>query len=194
MTTAQDKIHDKKAAILKATLELIAANGLHATPMSEVARQAGVAAGTIYHYFSSKTELVNELYGNVKQQMGEALLAHGEAGGTIRERFFRFWTNLFEFFVRHPKEFNFLEDYANSPVISPEARAGNAVFYQPVIDFMQEGMQRGVLREMPIELMTALVYGNVVAAAKLHLYGGFPLQPDHLRLAAQASWDGVRIN
>jgi len=185
---------DKKTAILNATLDLITTNGIHATPMSEVAKQAGVAAGTIYHYFESKTELINELYAVLKQQMGEALMQHTDSQASIKDRFFRFWLNLYDFFVQNPREFDFLENYAQSPVVSEEVKKANEVHYLPVIDFLAEGIQKGVLREMPVELMTALVYGNVVAAAKLHLYGGFTLQSAHLQQAMQASWDGVRIN
>ncbi|MFC0182895.1 helix-turn-helix domain-containing protein [Pseudarcicella hirudinis] len=32
-------------------LELIVKHGFHASPMSDVAKHANVAAGTIYHYF-----------------------------------------------------------------------------------------------------------------------------------------------
>ncbi len=187
-------MRDKKAAILNATLDLITTNGIHATPMSEVAKQAGVAAGTIYHYFESKNELINELYGTLKQQMGSALMRNTDSVTSIKDRFFRFWINLYEFFVQNPREFDFLENYAQSPVVNESVKKENEIHYQPVIVFLAEGIQKGVLRDMPVELMTALVYGNVVATAKLHLYGGFSMQPSYLQQAMQASWDGIRIN
>ena len=53
---------DKREAILAAALRLIARLGLHAAPMSAVAREAGVAAGTLYLYFPSKDAMINALY------------------------------------------------------------------------------------------------------------------------------------
>src|SRR5215213_8038804 len=53
---------DKREAILTAALRLIARLGLHAAPMSAVAREAGVAAGTLYLYFPSKEAMINALY------------------------------------------------------------------------------------------------------------------------------------
>ena len=47
---------EKKSAIMNAALILITNNGFEATPMSAIAREAGVAAGTIYVYFPSKQE------------------------------------------------------------------------------------------------------------------------------------------
>ena len=60
--SVQPDIADKKEAILKSTLELIKDNGFHGTPISEIARHAGVASGTIYHYFSSKDAIIITLY------------------------------------------------------------------------------------------------------------------------------------
>ena len=46
---------DKRADIMDVALNLIAERGFHDSPMSLIAREAGVAAGTIYLYFESKT-------------------------------------------------------------------------------------------------------------------------------------------
>lgn len=188
------KIADKREAILKATMQLITEHGFHATPMSMVAKQAGVAAGTIYHYFSSKEELINQLYAELKQKMGTALLQGDEGSGNIRERFFRFYQNLFSYFVQNPEEFMFLEQYANSPFITQAAKEENQQFYKPVVDFLLQGMEVGVLRRMEEPLITALVYGHVVSVAKLHLSGELEITPERLQQALQSCWDGVKIN
>src|SRR3712207_5440460 len=53
---------DKRAALLDAALRLIARSGLHAVPTSAVAREAGVAHGTLFLYFPTKEALLNALY------------------------------------------------------------------------------------------------------------------------------------
>src|SRR5215218_6127000 len=63
LTTARPRAAaSKREAILDATLRLVARTGLHNTPISAIAREAGVAVGTAYLYFASKDELINELY------------------------------------------------------------------------------------------------------------------------------------
>ena len=62
-----ERVDDKRAAILAATLRLISKNGFHGTAMSKVAKEAGVSAGIIYHYFDSKDELMDELYKEIKR-------------------------------------------------------------------------------------------------------------------------------
>ena len=49
---------DKRCAIIRATLDLVAEQGFHGAPMAAVAERAGVAAGTIYRYFESKDLLI----------------------------------------------------------------------------------------------------------------------------------------
>ncbi|MDB4933952.1 MAG: Fatty acid degradation regulator YsiA, TetR family [Labilithrix sp.] len=53
---------DKRDRILKAAVKVFARNGFHATRVSEVAKAAGVADGTIYLYFKSKEELLVSLF------------------------------------------------------------------------------------------------------------------------------------
>jgi AcrR family transcriptional regulator len=63
----------KKEKILETTLQLIAKNGLNASPMSMIAKEADVATGTIYHHFKSKEEIINEIYLNKKKDFKRIL-------------------------------------------------------------------------------------------------------------------------
>lgn len=51
----------RHAAILKAAREIAAESGMEAVQIAPVAERAGIAAGTVYRYFASKTELVSAL-------------------------------------------------------------------------------------------------------------------------------------
>jgi TetR/AcrR family fatty acid metabolism transcriptional regulator len=53
---------DKREAILKAATEVFARNGFFQSQVADVARQAGVAAGTVYLYFRSKDDLLVSLF------------------------------------------------------------------------------------------------------------------------------------
>ncbi|MCF6331775.1 MAG: TetR/AcrR family transcriptional regulator [Draconibacterium sp.] len=52
---------EKKELIMKASLELFAANGFHATSISQIAKKAGISKGLTYNYFESKKEILDEL-------------------------------------------------------------------------------------------------------------------------------------
>ncbi|HVL63934.1 MAG TPA: TetR/AcrR family transcriptional regulator [Actinomycetota bacterium] len=48
---------DRRDDILKASLHLFAERGFHGTSMRDIAREAGITEGLIYHYFASKRDL-----------------------------------------------------------------------------------------------------------------------------------------
>jgi TetR/AcrR family fatty acid metabolism transcriptional regulator len=53
---------DKRRQILDAAIRVFARQGFHATRVSDIADEAGVAYGLVYHYFKSKDEVLNELF------------------------------------------------------------------------------------------------------------------------------------
>jgi TetR/AcrR family fatty acid metabolism transcriptional regulator len=53
---------DKRRNILDAAITVFARQGFHSTRVSDIADEAGVAYGLVYHYFNSKDEVLNELF------------------------------------------------------------------------------------------------------------------------------------
>ena len=53
---------DKRRQILDAAIGVFARQGFHSTRVSDIADEAGVAYGLVYHYFRSKDEVLNELF------------------------------------------------------------------------------------------------------------------------------------
>ena len=65
---------EKQRAILAAALAVFAERGIASTPTSAISKGAGVAEGTLFTYFGTKDELINELYKTLKLELAEALL------------------------------------------------------------------------------------------------------------------------
>ena len=59
---AQAPAADKRRAILDAAITVFARQGFHSARVSDVAAEAGVAYGLVYHYFDSKDQMLNELF------------------------------------------------------------------------------------------------------------------------------------
>jgi len=161
---------DKREAILAAALRLLARLGLHNTPMSAVAREAGVAAGTLYLYFPSKEAVFKAL---VQEMIGPQLarlagLARGHEGpiGPLLAAMLR---NLGQFIATSDK------------VVLPKmviAEAGNfpdlaRIYREEVIErglglfgnLLQSGISRGEIREMPIPHAVRLCLAPLLLAA-----------------------------
>jgi TetR/AcrR family transcriptional regulator, fatty acid metabolism regulator protein len=61
MATARNAV-DKRRQILDAAVRVFARQGFHACRVSDIADEAGVAYGLVYHYFDSKDEVLNTLF------------------------------------------------------------------------------------------------------------------------------------
>ena len=61
LTAAQPAI-DKRRVILDAAVRVFARQGFHTCRVSDIADEAGVAYGLVYHYFSSKEEILDTLF------------------------------------------------------------------------------------------------------------------------------------
>ncbi len=64
---------DKRRVILDAAVTVFARQGFHSCRVSDVADEAGVAYGLVYHYFESKEEILNELFLERWQVMLDAI-------------------------------------------------------------------------------------------------------------------------
>ena len=53
---------DRKRQILDAAVRVFARQGFHTCRVSDIADEAGVAYGLVYHYFKSKDQMLNELF------------------------------------------------------------------------------------------------------------------------------------
>jgi TetR/AcrR family fatty acid metabolism transcriptional regulator len=68
-----DRAGDKRERILAAAERIFARHGFFAARVSEIAKEAGVADGTIYLYFKSKDDLLISLFENRMRQVNDDL-------------------------------------------------------------------------------------------------------------------------
>ena len=77
---------DKRRQILDAAIRVFARQGFHATRVSDIADEAGVAYGLVYHYFRSKDEVLNELFVERWSLLLSAIEETDRAGETPRQK------------------------------------------------------------------------------------------------------------
>jgi AcrR family transcriptional regulator len=189
-----NKDFDKKEAIFQAMLMLISKYGFHSSPMSEVAKQANVAAGTIYHYFKSKDELICALYICLKEKTTEELFSKDDPSKPFKDRFRSFYLQLINHFIANPKEFYFLEQFTNSPYINTLKKDEIQRLEQSIYDFLRKAVFTQAVRDIPPKILIAMVMGSANALIKLQLSGEFQMTSSDLETAFLSCWDGIRKN
>jgi AcrR family transcriptional regulator len=185
---------DKRADILQATLKLVSEHGFHGTPMAKVAEGAGVGAGTIYRYFENKETLINELYVELKREISRAMLRGFSPEASPEEIFRRVLRNTFDYCVQNPQEMVFLEQYHNSPFLTPETEAATAETLAPLQSAFRSAIAAGEMKNLSFEMLSIFAYDMVVALAKRQLSGALALDEATLQTAFQACWDAVKVH
>lgn len=99
---ARPKSEDKKQALLEAATQAIAQSGIAAST-AVIARNAGVAEGTLFRYFATKDELINTLYLHLKQDLCQSMIMELDRSITDAKTMTRFiWNSYISWGLNHP--------------------------------------------------------------------------------------------
>jgi len=182
----------KKQAALEATLELIAEQGFHGTPMSQIAQKANIGVGTIYRYFSGKEELINELYIYIKTRMTETILKNYSGEKPVRDEFQEVLKEIIRYMAEHPAELSFHEQYSNSPLITQATKEQGVQIMEPVKELFRRARSENLLKPLPDMVLFTMVTGSVFSLAKLYLLQGLPVRVDAIAAETEAIWDMIK--
>jgi TetR/AcrR family transcriptional repressor of multidrug resistance operon len=182
----------KRTAILNSTLKLVKEHGFHGAPMSQIARNANVAAGTIYHYFDSKETLIVELYIYTKDKLAEAIIAGDQESKTYKERFFQFMINQYNFYINNESALIFLEQYINSPFAKNYPEKDSILFKEKVIPFFQYGIDNEYFKNIDSRLLVPTIKGTLVAAANFSLSENAVYSAEDINEVVTIIWDGIK--
>ncbi|HWQ77924.1 MAG TPA: TetR/AcrR family transcriptional regulator [Anaerovoracaceae bacterium] len=183
---------DKKQAALEATLELIAGQGFHGTPMSQIAQKANIGVGTIYRYFSGKEELINELYLFIKKRMTDEIMKNCHRDKPVQENFREVLKEVICYMAAHPAELSFHEQYSNSPLITQVTKEQGVQIMGPVAGLFERARSEGLIKELPDDILLTMVMGAVFSLAKLYISAGIDIQNDALAAETDAVWDMIK--
>lgn len=192
MNVQLENISNKKTAIFEATLELVKRHGFHGTPMSKIAKNAEVAAGTIYHYFESKEMLIHELFLFVQDKLAATLEVLDESL-PYKELFIQYWVGQCDFFIKNPNILFFLEQYKTSPYSNCTPKNESKLFLNKVVSLFERGINSKHIREIDYQLLIPVVHGSIFATAKYHLMGHYAFTEEKLRETALLIWDGIKM-
>jgi AcrR family transcriptional regulator len=152
---------DKKEEILKTALKLFVEFGFHATPTSKIAKETGVANGTLFHYFKTKEELILFLYSQTKTRLIEYLYTNASKDESLELILKSIYTNTIEWAQENKAEFYFIQQFSTSPfygLISPEEITKQA---KPHLDFLRDGIKAAVIKPMPVDLLNTLINSHI---------------------------------
>ncbi len=182
----------KREDILQATLRMVARQGMHDTPMTHIAKEAGVGMGTIYNYFPSKEALITELYLQVKKDEADYMVQNAAPRQSVRQAFLHFWKNILHFFIVNPQAFTFVEQVYFLPLIKDEDKKKGAMYFADLLRVYEEGQRQEIIKEGDITQLIYFTHGALASLAKFHILGDISLDEDAMQRAVEAAWDAIK--
>ena len=186
------KTEDKREAILFATLRLVNSNGFHAAPMSKIAVEAGVSAGTIYLYFQNKEDLVNTLYCEMKSKFSGRIFEDYNPETPVKIGFETIWRNVLKYKQSEPEEASFLEQCDNTPMVTEASREFGLKTAQPLFDLWERGQKEGIIKPFCWQMLYAFSLYPIIYVAQSYSKAGKELNNEVINSAFGASWDAIR--
>lgn len=147
-----------------AATRVIVTQGLSA-PTAGIAKEAGVANGSLFTYFETKTDLFNQLYLELKSEAVAAALKDLPADAELRKQFFQVWRNWTNWAVSFPQKRQALAQLSVSSEITAENRAAGHRMMADLAELVERSRASGPMRKASPGFVLALI--NSVADATM---------------------------
>ncbi len=185
---------DRRESILEAALACFVERGFHGTAMPQIAEKAGVASGTIYHYFDSKEALVNALYRSWKQVVAQRVFMAFPQDAPVREQFRVMWHQMIGFAMEQPTAFAFIELHNHATYLDAESLAIDRQLKDFAAGVIQLAQAQGLLKPLDAKVLMELIFGAFVGMMRAHWEGRIALSEDVIAKAEEACWDAVALH
>ena len=183
---------DKRLQILSAAETVIAAEGFQGLSMQKLAKEAGVAAGTIYRYFDDKEHLIEEVRIQVTQRIAEAVQFGVDDSAPIKQRYRTMWLNIWNLAGTNLAAIKNRVQYDSLPVTNSKTfRELERKMFAQVELLFNEGKEQGLFKPLDNEVLGGLSLAASVSLARKHSLGFYHLDDEALEAAIEASWDAI---
>jgi AcrR family transcriptional regulator len=178
--------------IYKATLNLVKANGLSGITMQMVAKEAGIATGTLYIYFKNKEALISALFDVCNRNSASTFFSNYDPEQPFKIGFHTIWLNIVQRRVSHFNESIFIEQCFHSPFIDEESKIRMRKMFEPMFNLIERGKKEHLIKEIDTFWLLAFMIGGINEIAKRVTYYNKKLTDDILEANFQLCWDGIK--
>jgi len=165
----KSKENTKLPGVMRAALSLFMKKGIDGTTIKEIAREAGVAEGTLYRHFKSKDDLAWHLFSAHLKQFTDDLELKVFAEPGARARIRRFVEESFAAYEADPELYTYLilREHSELDKYAQEyAHPGHIV-----TRIIEDGQKAGEIKPGDPYVLGSLFVGGVIRVAVVKMYG-----------------------
>jgi len=171
---------------MSAATRVIASHGLSA-PTTTIAKEAGISNGSLFTYFESKTDLLNQLYMELKAEMAAAALDGLPIESDVRKQMLYMWSHWLRWATSCPEKRRTLAHLDVSDDITLESHQTASRTGAGIAKVLERSRENGPMRDTPLGFVAALM--SALADATIDFMIRDPANADKHRMAAfDAMW------
>lgn len=183
---------DKKTQILEATERLLATHGFDRLSIQMVAKEAKVAAGTIYRYFSDKDDLLRQLRCHVVQQCATKMLEGFSDNMSLEQQFVTLWRNAWHLTISRDDNAINREQFDSLPYQrNEEQQLLDLKAFGPIHRFFERGIASGTFKPLSTYVLSSIGIEPAVCLARKQVQGVIELDEPAIEEAINACWDAI---
>lgn len=172
--------HTKYHLILEAAIKVFARQSFHQSTVAQIAREAGVADGTIYLYFKNKDDILVQFFSFKAKQVFDRFREEVARGADSLAKLRNLIRVHLGEFQRDPDMaiVYYVETHRISRLAEEQIREMGKMYHDIISDIVEEGQQQGLIRrDLYLGLVKRLVLGavNETIGAWLHSGRGYDL-------------------
>ena len=191
-----ERAGDRRRELLDAAVQVFARKGFRAARVGDIAEEAGVAHGLLYHYFRSKDEVLETIFRETWQQFVAESERIEASGVPLREQLRRFARIYLGSWLMTPELIGVLvREIARSPQVGERVDEIRAVFLS-LQRMIEAAKERGEVRaDCETTFATWAVYGALEEILTGWVLGQLPAGEDDVERAVVAvvdvTWAGL---
>ena len=184
---------DKREKFLSAALKLFVTHGVQNTSTAAIAKEAGTAAGTLFLYFPTKQDLINELVLKISNDQSEYMKTLFNPALPVRDTFFTIWQGCIHWFLEHMDAFEYTRQVRDPGIVDEAIVTESGKSFVYFYDAIQKGLDEGALKPYPLEVIGEFLYQDIVAVMNLmRIRPGRGNQEEIIQAGFDIFWDGIR--
>ncbi len=185
---------NKRDIILAATLKLLASRGFHGFSIRDVAKEAGVATGTVYLYFDDRDHLIKKLHGQIIETVGREVFLVTDQRVSLFQQFHHMCRKFWSLFQQQPEIILSKGQFDHLPLEILRSRHEDAkVVLEPLFTFFLRGREQRELKDFPDEILFSLAFEPYFEIARKSIQGFVVVDDAMLDRIIHASWDSIAL-
>lgn len=162
------KDDNKELVIREKAIEMIVNDGFDGLSMKKLALKAKISPSTIYVYFKSREDLLNQLFIDIQDKFEKDALNNFSADLNFEAGLWLQWKNRLKNITKNPLNFQFYEQFRNSPLIKHKD-IKPTIFRKVMNDFVENAVRKKEIKNVPSEIFWAVAYGPFYILVQFHI-------------------------